>query len=51
MENIVVICILAAITGGIIGYLVRAKKKGKTCIGCPYAHRCQGKCDSTKEKN
>jgi len=45
MENVVVILILAAIISGIIVYLVRAKKRGEKCIGCPYAKQCGGKCN------
>lgn len=44
MENEVIIIVLAAIAVGIIWYLVRAKKRGETCIGCPYAKQCDGKC-------
>ncbi len=45
MENVIIIVLLAAIIGGVIGYLVRAKKRGETCIGCPYAKQCGGKCE------
>lgn len=48
MEEIVLNAILAvvlpAIAGGIVWYLIRAKKRGETCIGCPYAKQCGGKC-------
>ena len=44
MENVIVILILLAIAASIIWYLVRAKKRGQTCIGCPYAKKCGGKC-------
>ena len=27
-------------------YIVFSKKKGKKCIGCPYANACSGKCAS-----
>ena len=43
MENVVVILILVAILSGIIVYLVRAKKRGEKCIGCPYAKQCSKK--------
>ncbi len=43
MENIIVIGILALIVGGIIFYLVREKKKGAKCIGCPHGKQCCGK--------
>ena len=42
--DVVVILILIAIVAGIVFYLVRAKKRGQTCIGCPYAKQCGGKC-------
>ena len=45
MENVIVILILLAIVAGIICYLVRAKKRGETCNGCPYAKQCGGKCN------
>lgn len=57
MENIIVVLILVAIAAGIIGYLVRAKKRGETCIGCPYAKQCSGNCnggchtETTKKDN
>lgn len=43
MENIIVILILVSIVAGIIWYLIRAKRRGETCIGCPYAKQCNGK--------
>ncbi len=44
MENLILILILAGIIGGIVYYLYRCKKRGQTCIGCPYAKQCGGKC-------
>lgn len=44
MENVIVILILAAITAGIIWYLVRAKRRGVKCVGCPYAKNCGSGC-------
>ena len=44
MENVIVICILVAIAAGIIWYLIRAKKSGAKCVGCPYAKQCKGSC-------
>ena len=45
MENYIIAAILVAIVGSIILYLVKAKKKGQACIGCPYAKQCSGKCN------
>lgn len=44
MENIIIIAIVAAIVIAICIYLYKEKKKGTTCIGCPYAKKCGGKC-------
>ena len=27
-------------------YIIRQKKKGAKCIGCPYAKSCGGKCSN-----
>lgn len=40
MENVIVVLILVAIASSIIWYLIRAKKRGEKCIGCPYAKQC-----------
>ena len=40
MKNILIFIILAVILGLAIGYIVKAKRKGKRCIGCPYADEC-----------
>lgn len=40
MTNIVVILILLAIIGGATFYIVKAKKSGAKCIGCPSAKTC-----------
>ena len=40
MTNLIVAAIVLAIIGGILFYLYRAKKRGETCIGCPYAKQC-----------
>ncbi len=47
MENIILIGILCAIAAAVIYFLVREKKKGKKCPGCPYGGKCSGGC---KEK-
>ncbi len=44
MENFIIIAILLCIIGSILVYLYRAKKRGETCIGCPYARQCGGSC-------
>lgn len=44
VTNIIVILIVAAVIGAICFYLYRQKKRGVTCIGCPYASQCSGRC-------
>ena len=50
MENYIVGGILLLIVGFGIFYLVRAKRRGDKCIGCPHAKACGGKCCGTAQK-
>ena len=50
MENIIIIGILAAIAGGIVWYLLRARKRGEKCVGCPYSKQCGGHCGGDNAK-
>lgn len=44
-ENVIIIAILALIIGGALGYIIKAKKSGQKCIGCPYGKNgCGGSC-------
>ena len=44
MENFIIAVILLAIIVGIVLYLVRQKKKGVKCVGCPHSGKCNGNC-------
>lgn len=35
MENVIIVVILLAIVGFAARYVVKAKKSGRKCIGCP----------------
>ncbi len=48
MKTLLLIIIIFAIIFFAGLYIYNAKKKGQTCIGCPYAKSCGGKCDSNK---
>ena len=39
-ENIILAVVLLAILGGAITYIIKAKKRGQKCIGCPYSNSC-----------
>ena len=49
MENAIVVLILLSIVIGIICYLIRLKKRGEKCIGCPYAKECNKNCNKQKK--
>ena len=44
MENVIIIAVLLLVLGGAVAYIVRAKKSGVKCIGCPAGGCCSGKC-------
>lgn len=45
MENFIIIAVIVIIVGTIVFYLVRAKKNGVKCVGCPYAKQCGNHCN------
>ena len=40
MENFIIIAIVVLIIGCAIAYIIKEKKKGIKCIGCPNAEMC-----------
>lgn len=51
--DFVIIAVILLIVGGAVAYIVKAKKSGKKCIGCPdsascaASHtKCSGNCSS-----
>lgn len=40
MTDIIIIAIVAVIIGAAVTYIVKAKKSGAKCIGCPSAKIC-----------
>lgn len=49
MTNIIVIVILAVLVGGAAAYLVRAKRSGVKCVGCPAGGSCSSRKPSKKK--
>lgn len=43
MTDLIVVGILLIIIGAAIIYIVKEKKRGTKCIGCPAACNCSGK--------
>ena len=53
MIDAIIIIAIVLIVGGASFYLIRAKKRGQKCIGCPYAKECGGRscsCNCNKEE-
>ncbi len=40
MENFIIIAIIVLIVALAVTYIVKAKKKGVKCVGCPNAEIC-----------
>lgn len=51
MENFIVIVVLALIVGAATAYLVKARKSGIKCIGCPSGANCPNNPKSCKKTN
>lgn len=43
MTNLIVAVVLLVILGTAITYIIKEKKKGTVCIGCPNAGNCRSK--------
>lgn len=46
MGDLIAILIIVLILGSAITYIVKAKKSGVHCIGCPAGSSCSGHCSS-----
>ena len=43
MTNFIVIAVVVLIVGLALGYIIREKKQGAKCIGCPHSKACGSK--------
>ena len=50
MENIIAVLVLAVLIGGAAAYLVRAKRSGVKCVGCPAGGNCSSRHEKKKKK-
>ena len=50
MANVIAVIILAVLIGGSIAYIVREKKRGVRCIGCPAGGSCPSSGKMPKKK-
>lgn len=44
--NFIIAAIVLIIIGAAVAYIVKEKKRGVKCIGCPAGASCAGKCSS-----
>lgn len=49
MSNIIVVVVVLAVVALAGLYVIKAKKKGQKCIGCPHSASCQHKCSCCGE--
>lgn len=42
MENVILLAVLLLILGGASVYIIKARKTGQKCIGCPSGCSCSG---------
>ncbi len=57
LVDCMILALIALIIGGAAAYIIRAKRKGRRCIGCPNScscsakgkQRCGGGCHAEKE--
>ncbi|MBQ8720336.1 MAG: FeoB-associated Cys-rich membrane protein [Clostridia bacterium] len=46
--DIIVAAVILLILGGAVAYIIKAKKSGSRCIGCPHAKSCGKSCGCKK---
>lgn len=50
MADLITILIILLAVGGASWYLYKAKKRGQTCVGCPYSKQCsRSQCNNNKK--
>lgn len=51
LDDIIAIAVIALIIGGAVAYIIKAKKAGQKCIGCPHSKTCSGNCGCCSAKD
>ena len=47
----IAIAVIVLIVGAATFYIIRAKRRGEKCVGCPYAKQCGGGCCDHEKKD
>ncbi len=48
MDNFIIVAVILVLVGLAAAYIIKAKKKGVKCIGCPEGGNCSHNSDSDK---
>ena len=51
MIDIIVIAIVVALSGAALGYVIKSKKRGAKCIGCPSGGCSSCSCGCSRAQN
>ena len=43
LTDIIVVAVILLIIGGAVAYIIKEKKRGNKCIGCPHGKSCPSK--------
>lgn len=41
VADIIIAVVLAVIVGGAAAFLIYERRRGNSCVGCPYAEQCK----------
>lgn len=44
MTDFIIVAVLVLIVGAAVTYIIKEKKRGVKCVGCPDAKTCGGNC-------
>lgn len=44
MKDIIILAVTIIVLALATGYIIKAKKSGQKCIGCPHSKDCASKC-------
>lgn len=50
MANVIAVLVLAVLVGSASAYIVKAKKSGVKCIGCPAGGSCPGSAQTSEKE-
>ena len=46
LVDVIVIAVIVLVIGAAVAYIIKQKRSGKKCIGCPDSASCSGNCSA-----